>query len=524
MFASQAIRRHGSAFVHDLAFGLACAVLAATVFFIDTFTEIEGAIAVLYVIATLLASQVSTRMGLVAAASLFAGLALVSFFYTHSSDYDLQSTIRLLVALAALLVTTMLLLKTETARLALLSMNAALKESETRYRSIFDQTRVALWERDYSRLRAYLMDFKAKGDADVKRLALNDPQFVAECLSRILVVAANEAARDMLGPQAASTGELRRSILSGHGKFLELLQVIMDGGRVYEDKVEARTDTGEEKLVLLSITFPEDPAAFNRVVVSMVDITQRELALQTLADAQSELAKASKASAIGAMSASLAHELNQPLGAILVNGPTLLRWLDRDPPDVAAARRSCERIVRDAQRASEIISNTRGLLSQTAGKLEPVRIDDLIDETLALMEHELQRSVTSIVVEIGSTASVPIVRIELQQVLINLLSNAIQAMTESQSDQRLITVTADAPEPDHLRIMVRDSGPGIDAKILKKLFTPFNTTKATGLGMGLSICRSTIEARGGKLSGYNDERGGAVFEIRLPFMTELADA
>lgn len=97
MFASQAIRRHGSAFGHDLAFGLACAVLAATVFFIDTFTEIEGAIAVLYVIATLLASQASTRLGLVAV------LALVSFFYTHSSDYDLQSTIRLLVALAALL-------------------------------------------------------------------------------------------------------------------------------------------------------------------------------------------------------------------------------------------------------------------------------------------------------------------------------------------------------------------------------------------------------------------------------------
>ncbi|MBY5705720.1 GHKL domain-containing protein [Rhizobium leguminosarum] len=524
MFRTQAIRRPGSALEHDLVFGLAAMALAAVVFFIDTFTEIEGAIAVLYVIATLLAAQAVSQAGLIVCACIFVMLALISYGYTHFTDYDLQSTMRLLVALAALLVTTMLLLKTERARLSLLSLNAALKESEFRYRSIFDQTRVALWERDYSSLRSYLMELKAGGKGDVRKLARTNPGFVDECLSRITVVAANEAARELLGPQAASVGELRKSILSGHEKFLDLLQVIVDGGRVYEDKVEARADTGEEKLVLLSINFPKAAEAFDRVVVSMVDVTQRELALKTLAEAQAELARASKATAIGAMSASLAHELNQPLGAVLVNASTLLRWLDRDPPDIAAARRSTERIIRDAHRASEIIQNTRGLLSQTAGKLETVRIDDLIDETLALMEHELQRSVTSIVVEMASSVALPVVRIELQQVLINLITNAIQAMAESDADRRVITLTTDARDRDHLRIVVRDSGPGIDAKILKTLFTPFKTTKATGLGMGLSICRSTIEARGGRLNGYNDDRGGAVFEIHLPMTSELVDA
>ncbi len=524
MFRTYAARGPGSALHHDLAFGVASAALAGVVFFIDTFTNIEGAIAVLYVIATLLAAQVVSQSGLIACACIFAVLVMISYGYTHFSNYDLQSTTRLFVALAALLVTTVLLIKTERARLSLLSLNAALKESEFRYRSIFDQTRVALWERDYSSLRSYLMELKAAGECNVRNLARADPKFVDECLSRIMVVAVNEAARELLGPQSASVGELRKSILSGHEKFLDLLQVIVDGGRVYEDKVEARSDTDEEKLVLLSVKFPEDPDAFDRVVVSMVDVTQRELALKTLAEAQAELAKASKATAIGAMSASLAHELNQPLGAVLVNAPTLLRWLDRDPPDISAARRSTERIIRDAQRASEIIKNTRGLLSQTAGRLELVRIDDLIDETLALMEHELHRSVTSIVVQIAPSITVPTVRIELQQVLINLITNAIQAMVEGNAEQRMITVTADAHDSAHLRIKVRDSGPGIDAKILKTLFTPFKTTKPTGLGMGLSICKSTLEARGGRLSGYNDDRGGAVFEIELPFGAELADA
>ena len=166
----------------------------------------------------------------------------------------------------------------------------------------------------------------------------------------------------------------------------------MDGETVFEDKVEVRSDNGEDKLVLLSISFPEDPAAFSRVVVSMVDITQREMALKALAEAQAELTKASKAATVGAMSASLAHELNQPLGANVVNSQTLLRWLDRDPPDLAAVRRSAERMIRDSQRASEIIQNTRSLLSPSSNKLENVSLDRLVDETMALMEHELQRS------------------------------------------------------------------------------------------------------------------------------------
>jgi len=509
---------------HDLAFGMSALALAAAVFYVDTFTNIEGAIAVLYVVATLLAAQITTRLGLIVAAGCFTILTLVSYAVTHAGDADLQSVIRLVGALAALLVTTMLLLKTETARLTLVSINSALKESEARYRSIFDRTRVALWERDYSKLHAYLMQLRSQGVSDLKAYSKANPAFLDHCVGLITVVASNEAAREMLGTEGASVGALSRSIIPGHEKFLNLVQMIMDGERVFEDKVEARADNGDEKLVLLSISFPEDPAAFNRVVVSMVDITQRELALKALAEAQAELAKASKAAMVGALSASLAHELNQPLGAIVVNAQTLLRWLARDPPDLSAVARSAERIIRDSQRASEIIHNTRGLLSQESGKLETVNVDDLFVETLALMEHELQRSGTAVQIQRENVPPVTAVKIELQQVLINLITNAIQAMDEAACSERMITLATDRVDTEHVSVTVRDTGPGIVDTVKDKLFAPFFTTKTTGMGMGLSICRSTLEARGGKLDGGNHPQGGALFEMHLLIKPEVAHA
>ncbi len=510
---------------HSVAFGLIAIALAAAVFYVDTYTDIEGAIAVLYVVVMIIAAQATTRMGLLIAAVACAGMTLLSYTMTHSDDADLQSTIRMIVSLAALFVTTILLLKTETARLTTLATNSALKDSEARYRSIFDRTRVALWERDYSKLRNYLMEIKAQGVNDIREHARTDPAFYRRCVDLVGVVAANEAARELIGEESITPDAFRRSILPGKTRFIDVLQALLDGNRVFEDKVEISTNAGEKKLVLLSISFPEDPASFNRVVVSMVDITQREMALKALSEAQAELTKASKAAAVGAMSASLAHELNQPLGAIVVNSQTLLRWLDRDPPDIAAVRRSAERMIRDSQRASEIIQNTRNLLSPSNNKLETISLDRLIDETMALMEHELQRSGTTVRVDRPpQLPAVAAVKIELQQVLINLITNAIQAMEDSRSPQRTIQIAAEQPDTTHVRITVHDSGPGIADEVKDKLFVPFFTTKAIGMGMGLSICRSTLEARGGKLEGGNHREGGAIFEMYLPIKPEMEHA
>lgn len=510
---------------HNVAFGVVAVTLAAVIFCIDTYTDIEGAIAVLYVVSMLLAAQSMTRIGLLVIAAACAGLTLLSYAMTHGQEANLQETLRLFGALAALSVTTLLLLKTETARLNLLSTHSALSESEARYRSIFDRTRVALWERDYSKLRSYLMDVRAQGVIDIKAYARVNPTLVNHCGSLIKAVAANQAARELLGQKSSRMGIPQRALIAGQEKFLDMLQAIMNGDRTFEDKVEVQTDDGENKLVLLSVSLPEDPAAFGRVVVSMVDITQRELALKARAEAQAELTKASRAAMAGAMSASLAHELNQPLGAIVINAQTLLRWLDREPPDLPAVRRSAERMIRDSQRASELIHNARRVLSSPNNDLENVDLGNLIDETIALMEHELQQSKTAVLVDRSPhIPTVSAVKIELQQVLINLVTNAIQAMDEAGYSERSIRITMDQPDIEHICIAVRDTGPGIGTDAKDRLFAPFFTTKAAGMGMGLSICRSTLEARGGRLDGTNHPEGGAVFEIQLPIKPEAEHA
>jgi signal transduction histidine kinase len=511
---------------HDIIFGGAALIVAAAVFAVDTFTDIEGAIAVLYAIALLLAAEAASRLGLIALTALFIVCTLISFFLTHTPDPDFPTFLRLCVALAALAVTAALLLRTEQARAELLQTNAALRESEARYRAIFDRTRVALWERDYSRLRDFLVGLKARGVKDAKAYAQANPDFLAECVDKIAIVDANAAAVELLGSFAADIpgGIMHRIIPKDSDAFSALLQAIMDGATYFEDNAEVFNENGEPRLVLLGISFPKDPSAFNRVIVSMVDVTQREEARKALADAQAELSRASKAATVGALSASLAHELNQPLGAIAVNSQTLVRWLDRNPPDIEAAKRSAERILRDSNRASDIFKNTRAVMLAAPKVHETIDLGVLVDDTLTLMDHDLQRERAEVdVIFKTEIPAVSGVRVEMQQVLINLISNAAQAMTASEALRKLVTITLDAPaDADHVSITVRDTGDGLGAEAQQNLFKPFFTTKENGMGIGLSICRSTIEAIGGSLDGRNHPDGGAIFEIRLPKETANA--
>lgn len=507
---------------HDVLFGGSAAVIAVAVFTIDTFTEIEGAVAVLYAIALLLAAQSASRAGILKFSAIFLVLTTTSFVLTHTEQADFPTYMRFFVALMSLGLTTALLLRNDRARSELLQSNAALELSEARYRSIFDRTRVALWERDYSRLREYLFELRSSGITDIRAYARIYPEIVNQSIAMITIVAANEAALELLGESSVQGSDATKHnfIPLGSETFVEIMQAIIDGRSYFEDNAEILTDRGETKAVLLTISFPDDVSDFDRVIVGMVDITQREQARRALAEAQEELSRASRAATIGALSASLAHELNQPLGAIAVNAQTLTRWLDRDPPDIAAAKRSAERILRDSTRASDILKSTRLMLSQKPRARETVDLAKLVDDTLVLMRHDLQSE--KVEVEVIETATIPcihVVRLELQQVLINLISNAMQAITAANATTRMVTVTLSATE-DAVVIGVRDSGRGLDDALIGKLFTPFFTTKTSGMGIGLSICRGTIESMGGNIEARNHPEGGALFEIQLPKETE----
>ncbi|NKL55027.1 sensor histidine kinase [Rhizobium leguminosarum] len=492
--------------------------LAATVFYLDTFTDIHSALATLYVITLLLSAETLTEKGTLLLTAVCVGLSILSYAAAHGTDADLAAILRLTVAVAAILITCALIIRNHRARQDLIKSNIALQSSEERYRTIFEQSRVALWERDYSEVRALLMKLKEQGVVDLRSYARANPNFIGDCIARIPTVAANAAALELLGNVSAqNAGSTRRYIAQDDETFLDLMVAIFDNQSYFEGKGTIITSDGTTKLVLLTVGFPAEVANFNRVIVGMFDITERELAQKALFEAQAELALASRAATVGALSASLAHELNQPLGALVVNAQTLQRWLDRDPPDLAAVSRSAERIVRDSQRASDIIQSTRSMLSERTPVLESVSLADLVSETQALMESELSRNrITFETSEAPGITNVSAVRIELQQVLINLITNAIQAMAATPEELRRISVSINPADGRGVRVNVRDSGPGLSADILEKLFKPFCTTKKTGLGMGLAICRGMLEARGGSLTASTQTEGGALFEMIVP--------
>ncbi|WP_255571216.1 ATP-binding protein [Ensifer sp. ENS12] len=508
-----------NAMPHDIAHTVAAAALGAAVFYIDAFTQIESAIAVLYVIVLLLSAGLLSRNGMIFVGVACNILTLVSYTVSHGFVFDISSLLRLTVSLSAISVTCALILRNAAARAALIASNKALRDSERRYRSIFEQSRVALWERDYSSVRSYLMSIKREGVVDFRAHALSNPDVVEKCARLIRTIAANDAAIELLGHTAtkgspvATTGH----VLADRETTINLLEAIFSERKGLEQTGTLVRHDAEIRQVIISLQFPEDTAAFERVVVGMVDITQREMTQKALLEAQAELAKAARAATVGALSASLAHELNQPLAALTVNTQTLLKWLSRAPPDLVAVRRSAERMVRDGQRASDIIENTRRLLRQERRMPEVLDLVSLVDETCALMKPDLLRSKVEIRVEPErDLPAVNAVRIELQQVLVNLIANAIQAMESMDDPRKMIRICLARASKSSVKLFVRDSGPGISPAMMGKLFAAFQSTKPYGLGIGLSICVSMVEANGGTLKADNAVGGGAVFEITLP--------
>jgi len=246
------------------------------------------------------------------------------------------------------------------------------------------------------------------------------------------------------------------------------------------------------------------------------DITDAKLAEQALGKARTELANASRIMTLGALTASIAHEVNQPLSGIVTNTSTCLRMLAADPPDIDGAVRTAQRTLRDGNRAAEVIQRLRNLFAHKEPSYERVDLNDATREVVALSVSELQRSGVTLRTELDE--SLPAVngdRIQLQQVLINLILNAGDAMREVDDRPRdLLIVTAH--DADGVRLSVRDAGVGIEPHSLEKVFDPFYTTKTTGMGVGLSISRSIIQSHQGRIWASANDGPGATFSFSIP--------
>ena len=334
------------------------------------------------------------------------------------------------------------------------------------------------------------------------------------------IIEANEAFLDIVG-------YAREDLVSGRLRWMELTPVewrdaddqniaeLKAAGTVQPREREFFRKDGSRVPVLVARALFEWKR--DEGVAFVVDMTERKRVEGTLRDTQAHLAHVMRITTLGELTASIAHEVNQPLTAVVANAEACLRWLGRGTPDLDAARMSAECIINDGNRASEVIRRVRALANKTDIEKAPLDVNDVVREVIALVHSQLVRHQASLRIEL--TPALPMIfgdRIQLQQLIINLMMNAIEAMQGVDDRPRELVIRSAQDETQQVLVSVTDRGVGIPADNADRVFDAFFTTKCSGMGMGLSICRSIVEAHGGRLSAYGNEGPGATFQFVLP--------
>jgi signal transduction histidine kinase len=280
------------------------------------------------------------------------------------------------------------------------------------------------------------------------------------------------------------------------------------------------------------IVYSDEPGAFDEketvlLQQAAIDLTHgivllrarkaRQTAEEALKKTEEELDRVARVTTLGELAASIAHEVNQPLAAVVTNANASLRWLTADPPNFDEVRLAIGRIVRDGNRAGDVISRIRALIKKSEPIARRLDMNEIVSEIVTLLRSEAERR--GVAVETGLTPHLPAVmgdRVRMQQVLLNLVMNALDATGVINDRRRVVRVHTAAPDPESIVVAVEDSGIGLDPAQLGRLFDAFYTTKAEGLGMGLSISRSIVEAHGGQLWATPNHGPGATFQFTLP--------
>ena len=500
---------------------LAAAILGVAIFFIDTLTPSEIAIAVLYVAVVLLSVNFANRRGVLLVAAACMGLSVLSFLISHGGELLHGSVManvavaRCLVSLVAIGITTFLALKARDAM-------SVLAESERRYRNIFLTTGVAILELDFSALKIAI-DAARANYRDMRTVMTLHPDFARTALGLMRLINANEATLKLFG-----VSSLEELMTTPHNfvpreaecSLTALVMAIWDKKSHFESEGEIEDLQGRRLNILYTVKMPHDRP--DLVLISIMDVTDLRAAEDGLHEARAELAHVSRVATLGELTASIAHEVNQPLAAIVTNGEAGLRWLDRESPDLDEGRASLHRMIAEGKRASEVIKRLRNLSSKSAPQTVSLDVNEIVDETITLVWREIVGRRVSLRVELASNLP-PVLgdRVQLQQVIINLVLNAIQAMSATGIEQKDLLIQSRSADGGVV-LSVKDTGPGFSLDALGSLFNAFYSTKAGGMGMGLSICRSIVEAHGGRIDASLNPAGGATFEFFLPMASEIA--
>lgn len=392
--------------------------------------------------------------------------------------------------------------------------------SERRYSTIFHAAGFATWESDWSPLRKELEEMATRVP-DLRAWLMRHPGEALRLAAAAIIRDANQAAADLFGVAG------REDLIGGNivGDFAqttdtacaEILAALIEGAEMAEAETRFRTVSGGHVDVVLRVTLMPEGEPWSRALVMAYDLTERNEARAKLEQTSAELAHAARVSTLGQLAASIAHEVNQPLAAIVNYGKSGKRWIDRATPDLDEVSNCLDRIIANSNRATEVISRVRALARKTAPQAEPLDMDQLIDEAVELVRREARNH--DVTMRRVVQPSLPLVigdRVQVQQVVVNLLMNAIQAMRDIQGRMRELCIHMEATDDMMVRVAVMDCGSGFGDTDPARIFEPFFTTKGEGMGMGLSICRSIIESQGGRISATNNDGHGATVAFTLP--------
>jgi PAS domain S-box-containing protein len=396
--------------------------------------------------------------------------------------------------------------------------DAELRESEQKYRNIFQAVGVTIWEEDFSAVKVAIDALKAQGVSDFRRYLAEHQEFSRQAIGLVKVLDVNDAAIELFG--ARNKGELLRSLHhiflpETQAAFADELITLAEGGSTITSETVLQSLTGERLDVLFTATFPGDPS-IESVLVSIVDITERKKSLQALEHAQAELAHVNRVSTLGELAASIVHEVSQPLAAVVTNADAATRWLNRAPPDFGEVQQAIDEIAKVGKRAGDILGNIRAFVKKEPARKEPVDINQAVAEVVVLTRNEARRNGITVRTQLEQGLT-PVIgdRVQLQQVLLNFILNAVDATSGVDENRRKVAISTTSVS-NGIVVAVSDTGVGIDADRADELFKPFYTTKPRGMGMGLSICRSIIEAHGGQVRATRNTDAGATFQFVLP--------
>lgn len=396
----------------------------------------------------------------------------------------------------------------------------AVRDSEQRYRHLFEQMPIAMWQVDARGLAELFAGLRAAGVTDLGTYLDQHPDCLRRMMDALIVEEMNEHAIKMFGATERSQ-LLGPSTCYWQRKpdtFRRATESRFRGLPTFQEETKFVTLDGREIDVLFTAARLESIGGRGINLGGAIDITDRIRAEERLQQVRADFAHAARLSVLGEIAASIAHEINQPLAAVRTNGETGLRWLDRPEPNVSKTRELMRRILSDAGRAADIVERIRAMATGRAPQQTALSLHDVIGESMLFLRHELQSKGVSVTLKLApELPQVTGDRTQLNQVIVNLVINAVQAMVHSGTERRSIFIRTLLSDPETVCCVVEDSGPGIDPTYLPHLFESFFTTKDTGMGMGLSICRSIIEAHDGHIEADDKSAlGGARFRFSLP--------